>query len=52
MEGLDLQVVAGLMPLEIKRHTVLHLKALTRSIECRSGREHGPGSTFISATLL
>ena len=30
------------MPLEIKPHTVPHLKALTRSIECR-GR-HGRGS--------
>ena len=32
------------MPLEIKRHTVPHLKALTRSIEGRSGL--GRGSTF------
>ena len=32
------------MPLEIKRHTVPHLKALTHSIERRSG--HGHGSTF------
>ena len=44
MESLNLQVVAVLMPLEIKHHTVPHLKALTRSIECRSG--HGHGSTF------
>ena len=29
------------MPLEIKRHTVPHLKALTRSIEHRSGYGHG-----------
>ena len=33
-----------LMPLEVKRHTVPHLKALTRSIEYRGG--HGYGSTF------
>ena len=32
------------MPLEIKNHTVPHLKALTRSIEYRGG--HGHGSTF------
>ena len=32
------------MPLEIKRHTVPHLKSLTRSIECRG--EHGHSSTF------
>ena len=36
--------MAVLMPLEIKRHTVPHLKALTRSIERRSG--NGRGSTF------
>ena len=50
VESLNLQVVAVLMPLEIKRHTVPYLKALTHSIERRSG--HGPGSTFIIATLL
>ena len=50
MESLNLQVVAVLMPLEIKRHTVPHLKALTGSIEHRSG--HGRGSTLSSATLL
>ena len=32
------------MPLKIKRHTVPHLKALTRSIERRGGHVHG--STF------
>ena len=32
------------MPLEIKRHTVPHLKALTCSIEPRGG--YGHGSTF------
>ena len=36
--------MAVLMPFEIKRHTVPHLKALTRSIERRG--EHGRGSTF------
>ena len=44
MESLNLQVVAVLIPLEIKHHTVPHLKALTCSIECRGG--HGHGSTF------
>ena len=44
MESLNLQVVAVLMPLEIKRHTVPHLKALTLSIE-RRGR-NGCGSAF------
>ena len=38
-KGLNLLIVADLTPLEIKRHTVPHLKALTRSIE-RKGR-HG-----------
>ena len=36
--------MAVLMPLEIKHHTVPHLKALTRSIERRGG--HGRDSTF------
>ena len=36
--------MAVLMPLEIKRHTVPHLKALTHSIELRGG--NGRGSTF------
>ena len=44
MESLNLQVVGVLMPFEIKRHTVPHLKALTRSIEHRGG--HGRGSSF------
>ena len=44
VESLNLKVVAVLMPLEIKRHTVPHLKALTRSIE-HWGR-HGHSSTF------
>ena len=44
VESLNLKVVAVLMPLEIKRHTVPHLKALTRSID-HWGR-HGHSSTF------
>ena len=36
--------MAVLMPLEIKHHSVPHLKALTRSIERIGG--HGRGSTF------
>ena len=44
VESPNLQVVAVLMPLEIKRHTVPHLKALTRSID-HWGR-HGHSSTF------
>ena len=44
MVSLSFQVVAVLMSLEIKRHTVTHLKALTRSIDGRGG--HGYGSTF------
>ena len=44
MESLNLQVVAVLMPLEIKRHTVPYLKALTCSIKRRGG--HGCGSTL------
>ena len=41
MESLNLQVVAVLMPFQIKRHTVPHLKALTCSIECRGRDGHG-----------
>ena len=44
MESLNLQVVAVLMPLEIKCHTIPHLKALTRSIEHTN--EKGRGSIF------
>ena len=49
MESLNLQVLAVLIPLEIKRHTVPHLKALTPIIEHASG--YGHGSTFSSVTL-
>ena len=44
MESLYLQVVAVLMPLEIKRHTIPHLKALTRGIEHRG--EHRRAKIF------
>ena len=44
MENLNLQVVAVLMPLEIKPHKLPQLKALTPSIEHKGG--HGRGSTF------
>ena len=44
MERLNLEVMAVLMPLEIKHHTVLHLKALTRGIEHRSG--YGQANIF------
>ena len=44
MESLNLQVVAVLIPLEIKSPATPNLKALTRSIEGRG--EHGCGSTF------
>ena len=37
MESLNVQVVAVLIPLEIKRHTIAHLKALTRCIEHEGG---------------
>ena len=33
VESLNLQVVAVLMPLEIKRHTVPHLKGLNSGLE-------------------
>ena len=33
LDSQNTKVVAILMPLEIKRHTIPHLKALTRSIE-------------------
>ena len=39
MESLNLQILAVLMPFEIKCHTVPHLKTLTPGIEHRSG--HG-----------
>ena len=45
MESLNLQVVAVLIPLEIKRHAIPHLKALTCSIEHASGQRYG--STLI-----
>ena len=45
MESLKHQVVAVLMPLEIKCHTIPHLKALTHSIEHASGQ--GPCTTSI-----
>ena len=41
MESLKLQVVAILMPLEIKHHKIPHLKALTCNIEHVSGQRHG-----------
>ena len=44
MESLKLKVVAVLKPLEIKRHTVPHLKALTGCVGHTSG--NGRGSTF------
>ena len=44
MESLNLQVLAVLIPLEIKHYTIPHLKALIRSIERRGG--YGRGSTF------
>ena len=44
MKSLNLQVVAVLMPLKIERHTVPHLKSLSRSIEHASG--YGRGSAF------
>ena len=45
MECLNLQVVAVLMPLEIKHHTIPYLKALKHTIEHSSGQRRG--STFI-----
>ena len=42
MESQNLQVVAVLMPLQIKRRTIPHLKALTRGIEHGGG--HGRAS--------
>ena len=44
MESLNLQPVAVLMPFEMKRHTLPHLKALTRGIEHRGG--HGRANIF------
>ena len=50
MESLNLQVVAVLMPLEIKLHMIHYLKALTHSIEYASGQ--GFGSTFMYVPKL
>ena len=50
MESLNLHVVAVLMPSEIKRHKVPHLKALTSSVERKSGRGHG--STFSNSAVV
>ena len=44
VERLNLQVVAVVIPLEIKCHTAPHLKALMIGIENSS--EHGDGTTF------
>ena len=45
MKSLKLQAVAVLMPLDIERHAIPHLKALTCSIEHESGQRYG--STLI-----
>ena len=56
MESLNSQVEEVLKPLEIKHHTVPHLKALKHSIEHTSG--YGRGSafkqcyTFLKSTIL
>ena len=47
MESLNLQVVAVLMPLEIKHHTIPHFKALTGSIDHASRQRRS--STFEAA---
>ena len=44
MESLNLEVLVILMHLEVKQHTVPHLKALNSGLEHSSG--HGRGSTF------
>ena len=44
MKSLNLEVGAVMMPVEIKRHTTPHLKALTRSIQHTNGK--GRGSIF------
>ena len=44
MERRNLQVFAVYVPLEIKRHTIPHLKALTHRIDHASGK--GCGCTF------
>ena len=49
MESPNLQVVAGLMPLEIKRHTVSHLKGLNSGLEPYTSRGHG--SNFMGPML-
>ena len=50
MESLNFQVVVVLMSLEIKYHTIPHLKALTRSIEHAGGQ--GRGSALYTKTLI
>ena len=45
MESLNLQIVAVLMILEVKYHSIAYLKALTCSIEHASRQGHG--RTFI-----
>jgi len=44
VESPNLQVVAVLMPLEIKRHTVPHLKGLNSGLERKTSRLHGSNS--------
>ena len=44
METLNLQVAVVLMPLEIKRHTVPHLKGLNSGLEPKTSRLHSSNS--------
>ena len=56
MESLNLQVVAVLLPFEIKCHTIPHLKALTPGIEHASGQRRGSSFkqhyTVLKITIL
>ena len=51
MESLNLQVVAVLMPLEIKRHTVPHLKVLNSGLDPWTRCGHGMTFTLHHTTL-
>ena len=51
MERLNLQVVAVLKPLEIKPHTVPHLKGLNSGLEPLTKCEHGSTFTLHHTTL-
>ena len=56
MESINVQVVAVLIPTEIKPHKIPHLKALTSIMQHGSGQERGSAFkqryTILKSTIL